>query len=356
MENKQVLKFLFPLILIGVITGLLTSCSSTKIAIEVLQPPVTGFSKPVERIAVLDRVAVKFANTKQYINGQVVGQFNGISDMMVNEAMNQLVLDVNKNDYVEILDTSLQYIIKNGSVKSQPIQTILISRACKDLDVDAIVCIEGYDAEIDTDSDVQYSTPVDRNYGTVRVPYFTGDQSVYMEMFFRSYLCETNEGKVENETKVATQVSASASGSSPYDVNVKLADANNILIQASRKLGEDYARQILPSWETQTRFMYISGSDQLKDAYKLAKVGNWPAATDIWYLLATTNNEKLAKRASFNLILASEISGELELADEWARRCEEKYKMEEASKYILILEQRKKEIDLIRKSYPLMAF
>lgn len=337
----------------------LVSCSSSRITIDVLELPVSEFSEPIERIAVINRVGVQYSNTKQYVNGRVVAQYNGITDIMVNESITQLVADLNVNNFVMATDTSLKYIPKNARFDRPGSKKLLLSksrvqRVCQDLGVNALVTVDGYDAEVDTDSDVQYSTPVDRNYGTVRVPYFTGDQSVLMTMLYRTYICKQEGGVIEDETVLATQVSIASSGSTPYDVNVNLADANNILIQASRNLGADYAGQITPKWKTQSRTIFITGSDQLKDAYKLAKTGNWPSATDIWYLVASSNNEKIAKRASFNLILASEISGDYALAEEWANRCIDKYQMAEAEKYLILLIERKKEIEKLQKLFPLM--
>jgi hypothetical protein len=319
--------------------------------------PVAKFSSPVQKIALMNRVGLNYSNTKQYVNGRVVAQYNGITDIMVNESIAQMEIDLNANHFVDAFDTTLKYIPKTGRFdrggsRGKLMTKPQILRACRDLGVDAIVMVDGYDAEVDSDSDVQYSTPVDRNYGTVRVPYFTGDQSVLMQMLFRTYLCEN--GGILDETSMANQVSISASGSTPYDVNVNMADANNILVQAARNLGIDYAQQLVPTWDTQNRIIYISGNDQLKEAYQLAKAGAWPEATDSWYLLATSNNEKIAKRASYNLILASEISGDLELAEEWARRCINKYKMDEAESYLEIIKKRKAEIEKLQDVYPLM--
>ena len=337
------------------------SCSSSRISIEVLKLPIVELSQPMESVVVLNRVDVQYANTKQYVNGKIISQYNGISHIMVNESVHQLVSDLTSNQFVNAVDTHLVYVPKNGkftrgSFNGTLLSTKDASRVCTQLRVDGIITIDGYDAEIETESDVQYSTPVDRNYGTVQIPYFSGDQTVLMQMLFRTYTCKDFVGKIENETSLATQVAISTSGSSPYEVNSKLGDANNVMIQAARKLGTEYAEQIAPRWKTQSRSIYASGSDQLKQAYGYAKTGNWPLATDIWYLVATSNNEKVAKRASFNLILSSEIAGDLVLAEEWAQRCIDKYNMDEAEKYLALIKKRKKEIEQIEMLFPLMVF
>ena len=224
----------------------------------------------------MNRVLVNVANTKQYVNGTVISQFNGITDQMVNEAKMEFVTYVNSNQFANTFDTTLKYVPKNATYKKSGLPRKVGDKICQDLGVDLIVSIEAYNAEIDTDSDIQYSTPVDRNYGTVRIPYFTGDQSVYMEMLFRAYSCTGNSTKLEAETQIGNQVSKTASGSNVYEVNIQMADAGNVLVQAARNVGKDYAESVSPKWESVDRKIYKSGSPQMKSAYQMAKSGNWP--------------------------------------------------------------------------------
>ncbi|UTW65644.1 hypothetical protein KFE94_13430 [bacterium SCSIO 12643] len=331
---------------------LLSGCASSKISIDILKLPDSPLSQPVRNVVLMNRVDINSSKTKQFVQGRVVAQYNSITDIMVNETISEMESIFNSNQYFNVFDTSFTFIPKNGSYGSSPLPIRFVSQMCQSVNADALVVIEGYNAEVDTDSDVLFSTPVERTYGTVRVPYFNGEQSVYMQMLFRAYTCKNGEGKVDLESDVSTQVSVSASGSTPYEVNNRIADANNVLIQAARKLASDYTEQIAPKWETKSRKIYSTGTEQMKQAYIYAKGGNWSGASDIWYLLATSNNTKLASRATFNLIVASEISGDIDLALEWANLCVDKYKMDQVKSYIAELEERKKEITKMEFLFP----
>lgn len=352
MEIKSFIKKQSNLLYCLFCIAVLGSCATSKISIDNLKLPEAPLSEPVKNVALINRVDINSSKTKQFVQGRVVAQYNSITDIMVNETLSEMKSIFNTNQYFSAFDTSLRFIPKNANFDSSPLPVRYVTRMCQTLGTDAIIVIEGYDAEVDSDSDVLFSTPVERTYGTVRVPYFNGEQSVYMQMLFRAYICNESEGKIDTETKIGTQVSVSATGSTPYEVNYKIADANNVLVQAARKLADDYSQQIAPRWKTEPRKIYSTGTEQMKQAFIYAKGGNWSGASDIWYLLATSNNTKLASRATYNLIVASEISGDMNLAIEWAELCVNKYKMKQVESYLNNLKQRKKEIEKIEYLFP----
>lgn len=355
MENKPLTQRFFTFIGVVFISVLLfTGCAASKIPIDILRPPLLPLSGPVSTVVIVNRVDNAQSTTKHYSNGVLIGEYNGMTQILVNEAIAEMSNTFNSNFYFTSFDTSLVYIPKTRGLIIRSMTSDVTNRVCQQLGVDAIVALESYDAEVSTDSDVNYSMPVDRNYGTVRIPYFNGEQSVYMKMMFRTYLCDDSLSLVDNEANLATQAAASSSGSTPYEVDANMADAGNVLIMAARELGADYATQIAPYWETQNRKVYSKGSEQMVEAYGFVSNGLWTEATNIWYLLATSNNKKIASRATYNLIVASEVAGDMKLAEEWANLCVTKYEMKDGSDYLLVLKKRKEEIIMIRKLFPSM--
>ncbi len=338
----------------AIIALIVSSCSATKISISVIHPPETPLSIPVYDIALVNRVGISTANTTQYVNGEVFSQFNGVTDFMVEETFLKMKEVFNSNQYFNSFDTTLNFIPKNGNFNGMNMPSKISQRACTVLKTDAIVTIEGYTADLDTDNEVHYSTPVDRTYGTVRVPYFDGEQSVYMKMLFKVYLCNPNTGMVDSESEVDTQVSITASGSTPFELNSNMPGVSNVLIIAAHKIGIDYAEQIGPKTEWESRKIYSTGNDQMLEAYSLAKGGYWKEAADIWYLLATSNNKKIASRSTYNLILANEALSEFDIALEMANRCINVFDMQEANDYLHAIQKRKEEIEKVRKLFPQM--
>ena len=335
---------------------LLTNCSSTKIAIDVMRPPVAPMSESVESIALINRVGLSDAQTIQYVNGQVVAQFNGVTDVLIKESFIKMKERFSADQIFVAFDTTLNFIPKNGKFNGADMPPQIVKKACLILGVDALVVVEAYTADLDTDNEVNYSTPVDRLYGTVRVPYFDGEQSVDMQMLIKSYLCSDAKGYLDEETLVGTQISMSASGSTPYEVRSRMAGAGSILIQASHRIGADYAERIGPYSERDSRKIYTAGNDQMAEAYRYVDLGSWREAADIWHLLATSNNAKLASHASYNLILANEVFGDYKQAQEWASICISKYQMKDAEQYQSVLNQRVNEMNEIKRLFPTLIY
>jgi hypothetical protein len=66
---------------------------------------------------------------------------------------------------------------------------------------------------------------------------------------------------------------------------------------------------------------------------------NWQTATDNWDKESASSDPKAAMRASYNMALACEKAGQLDLAIQWANRAQT-LGDKRASRYIGILQQR----------------
>ncbi|MGB0391451.1 MAG: DUF6340 family protein [Salibacteraceae bacterium] len=353
MEIKPFIRFLIASIVYGF--GLV-GCSSTKVAVNVILPPESPLSEPVETIAFIDAMNVGSAQTNQYVNGTVVAQFNGSSSYLVKNTFAKMESNLNSGLLFQTFDTTLNFIPKSGTFKSNPIPWQVMRKACEVLNTDVIITIEGYTADIDSDSEVRYSTPVDRNYGTVRVPYFDGEQSVDMRMLFRAYSCKWKIGELDSQSEVSTQSTMSATGSTPYEVSQNMQSGGSILLDASHKIADDYCAQIGPRRESQSRKLYIKGNDQMLEAFSQVKITNWKGANDIWYLLATSNNKSIASKATYNLIVGNEALGNYSEAFELAQICINKYQMKHVTPYVQLLKKRQAETLEVKRLFPALLF
>ncbi|MCK7537025.1 MAG: DUF6340 family protein [Marinilabiliales bacterium] len=81
----------------------------------------------------------------------------------------------------------------------------------------------------------------------------------------------------------------------------------------------DYSKRIFPAWRTQTRYFFIDGNKQFKEAAKLANSGNWTEASIIWKKFVKHKDKEIASRACYNLAVANEILGNIDIAIEWAQ-------------------------------------
>lgn len=328
-----------------------SSCALQKVQIDVLVLPDLEFDARPERVALVNRVDYSNAYTKQFINGIIVEQYTDMSKVYTYVAMEQLKVRLEKDGRMETETKNPTYIPRTGEFYGSPLLPEYSSKICKDLKANAIVTIEGYDAEIDTDGQVIYSTPVEMIYGTVRIPYFEGNQNVQMRMFYRVYSCDET-AKVLYESEIGAQMTHSRTASRPDELQLNMPDKDNAMFDVARELGNQISEQLLPHWERQSREIYGSGSNDLALAAEKAKANDWIAATSIWYHLADQHDEKLAAKASYNLIIASEVSNDLDLALEWAKLCRDQYGNLKAASEIERLQARKLEIERLNELFP----
>jgi hypothetical protein len=124
---------------------------------------------------------------------------------------------------------------------------------------------------------------------------------------------------------------------------------------AAGVIGSNYSKHIQPSWTLVYRDIMVDNNEEFKEAVKLARKNEWDAATAIWQKYSESNNKQKKIISLYNLALASEINGDIDLAlkltsqaataSSGAFRSNEN---EAVRKYSAILYQRRTEINKLR--------
>lgn len=332
------------LIFIATIAGVLTSCSTARVTIEVLRPPQNTIDSKVEEVALINRVNPDEAHSALYINDNFSENLDGLNRGMQEASLFGLGTALNDYGYYNVGEGKGGNFKLDGRFKGPKLTKTELKRLCALYDVEGIIALEGYDAGIYASGDVTQSTAVDRSYGTVYVPSFNGRQEVHMRLFFRFY--DNFTGEVIYEEEIDDIMSTTASGSTPDEVEKRMPDRAGLMERLAIKLGSEVAKHISPHWEKDTRKYYAYGNSQLVRAGNLAQSGYWERASNIWYALVEDDavSNAVAKKACFNMILASEVAGDLDLAIVWAERCEEEFDLKRATAYKELLKKRKEEL------------
>lgn len=98
-----------------------------------------------------------------------------------------------------------------------------------------------------------------------------------------------------------------------------LQGANNVERRAYGT-GYQYGRMLVPYTNFERRELFFSGSRQMRMATKTARAGNWTTATNLWNELQNSGKRRLTYRAIYNLAVAAEVAGNLDLARSHAER------------------------------------
>ena len=93
----------------------------------------------------------------------------------------------------------------------------------------------------------------------------------------------------------------------------------NIVERRAYETGYEYGRMIVPYTNFEKRDIYHSGSKNLRAASNLARANNWTAAENMWRT-GETGKRREAYRSAYNLAVASEMSGNLQQAMQFAEK------------------------------------
>lgn len=122
-------------------------------------------------------------------------------------------------------------------------------------------------------------------------------------------------------------------------------DRASAFSQIAGQLGRKYASRFSPALRNEQRFYFSGSQTDLQKGAEYARQGLWATAARYWIKSATGRRKALAARAAFNMALASEMEGKLDIALYWIEQSLLRSQTPEAQNYRNILLRRKAEVD-----------
>lgn len=113
--------------------------------------------------------------------------------------------------------------------------------------------------------------------------------------------------------------------------------------------GFDYASRILPVWQDSERLLYALGPGDFSSGYELAKEGNWEKAVESWKPFVNHHEQEMRSRASYNMAVASEMMGNIDLALEWANKSYAIKNKSHVLNYISLLKRRQQDFQKLQR-------
>jgi hypothetical protein len=149
-------------------------------------------------------------------------------------------------------------------------------------------------------------------------------------------------GNIIDQHTMLAQRAFTATGLTPDLARRGLLFPVDAIMRTAFEGGDSYGVRVSPSWVNYVREIYTKGSrsGQMKVARRMAVRGDWEGAAKIWERLSQSQNQKIAKRASYNRAVAAEFQGNYEEALTWARKAADQYGLRRADRYIWTLKAR----------------
>ena len=323
---------------------LLMSSCMTSTSLQVLQPAAFALPDYVETIATVNRTrpANKVGNV---IEGIFTGETFGQDKSGARRTHEGLTDALTRTPRFNVKFTGIEMVGKGSYAFPEPLPWRTVDSICDQYGANALAVVEKFDSNTGYNTNKTNRESKDKDGKVTRWVEYNTTMRTTVKLGWRLY--DPKSRTLLDEFEVRETLDWDGNGRSEAQAKRDLPHQVEAVNAVSYAAGQKYGMRIAPTWIQVSRSYYskAKGSDQLesdmREAARLARVDRWDDAALIWIRIAAQkDNPKAAGRAAYNLALASEWKGQLELADEWASRSYTEFGNKQAKSYINTLQRR----------------
>ncbi|MEP7323591.1 MAG: DUF6340 family protein, partial [Saprospiraceae bacterium] len=336
LRSQHQLTFLFILFLFA-------ACKPSA-KISVLQPAQLIIPDHIQKIILIDRSKPSggfFSNIESIFSGEEYQQDKQGRQRAL-EALSQILTQTPRFQTISSgveLEGS-----RGGRSFMSPLSWYEVENICQQYHGDAIVSIEMFDSNIDATAVARTIKEKDKNDKEISKVVYDGKKNGTVNLGWRFY--DPKNKMIVDEYSDSDHDEATTNGAvSNKDAINNLKRSYELVRGISTKLGEKYGKRIAPVYVTMSRTYYktIKGvnKDRFEQAARYADAGEWIKAVPIWEKIAGTKSDpESAGKATYNLAVAYEVNGQLNIALQFAKDAYTQFNNKSAKSYIRTLEAR----------------
>jgi len=316
------------------------SCKTSSVPIQILVPAEINIPKHINSVVIANRSLP--SENKDKILNILEGLFTGESILADRYGGENCIQGL--NDKLNQGPRFQAYVINNSELRgtgtkefAPPLAWYEVNKICNQYKADALVLLETFDTDIILNKekkiekrkkdDVEYEVPVYYSNLEMRVNagwriYDNKNQIIIDQNVYR----DSKRWRVKGDTE---------------DESMKrLPPKRDAINQSGYYAGQRFAVRISPNWLNTSRIYFSGKYDEFKRAKRYVQHDDWDEAIDIWKLMTSDPDTKIAGRACFNMGIAAEMKGQLESALSWMKKAYYDYNVKQANRYIGIYKQR----------------
>ena len=297
---------------------ILLGCSSLKdIEIQVAVLPDYPIADDIQSLVLLNRsMNMQFANI----------QADSLEKILINRRMSLEAVFRDSTAADTIIRVAAQALFNSGRFDvvipkepnivrydyddiSNPLDSIAINGICKENNVDAVLILESFAEKLATK---YYFRPEYGSYGNV----YNAATDIDYQSQWRLYRSGNHKGAYRFQ--VNDSIYWQAGRHSLPELYEQMPRTKEALIGGAIASGLKMAGFISPNWVSQTRYYFVTGKKEIDIAGALLKENKWDDAAAIWSKYAMLKSKRIRGKVQFNLALAAEMNGNLDLAIELA--------------------------------------
>lgn len=337
-SNKMKNKLYIFLILISLIT---TSCRTvSSVQFQVLEPAKIILPQHVKKFSVVNNIFLQ--NKYDKIINKKKSKVDYRLFNIDKTKMKQLTTNLTVKYLTDMINDSPLYekaVLVNNKKNIDSLNWENIKSICKKNKTDALISLEGFIHDDSVDFNSFYS-----NYGYVYYTYINFKVTTVWRIYYPQQL------KVIDRDIQIGNVPFDSYGYSLRGSIRGMANDTAISEEIANNVANAFFRRISPAWTDCSR-MYFTGSNNMRKAIVYVENNDWTKAAELWKIDVNNTNKRIAGDAAYNMALAAEMQGKLNVALVWAKKSFEKFNNKSAVDYIHILERRIKEQVKLNKQF-----
>lgn len=309
-----------------------------------MKPADIDVSKDVKKIVIVNRYKAKGKNAWiNVLEGMFTGEMIMADRRGADQAINGLADGLRGSERFDVVMANEQLEGNGIGVFPEPLTAAQIKTLCDKYGADAVLALEAFDSDVRVKTEQRTRTEK-QNGKDVAVKYFVADENVNLTLGWRMY---SKAGGVIDQHQMYKSMFFSGEGQTPAAAISRTVFPVDAVARTGNEGGHMYGMRIAPTWVFTSREFYGSGSSGMRKAKRMAKRDDWENAAILWNNLSKSERDRIAKHATYNMAVASEMLGKYDLALVWARKAADNYGLRKADNYIYILKDRMADIDRI---------
>lgn len=315
------------------------SCSSSSITLNVLVPGDINVPQDIKRLAAINRsLPAKGEGFNNVVEGIVSGEGLYIDRDASRKCVEGVANGLASSPRFTITVPGNLDLKGTGTAEWPiPIEWKQVDKICSDNQVDALLVLETFDSNAGHNVKTLNKKRTENGHEVSYVE-FVARLDIGINAGWRIY--DPKNKRVIDQNVYTDHMAWEKDGPTEKDAVKLLPQQRGATMDAGYFAGQQYARRISPTWVNTSRSYYVKGNDQLKNAKRKVQLKQWNEAAELWQASLNDPKKKVGGRAAFNLALAAEVDGKLELAVEWAKKAYSDYGNKAARSYTNVLYQR----------------
>jgi hypothetical protein len=325
---------------------LLQSCYTTRVLnIEVAEPAKITVDEDLQSILLLSRNFppdyMKKERDRFKFNGKYIQDKVNLDSVFAVQSLKYLggLLQDGERFQIENPD-SILYIKSPFYEFKKPLDSDIVKKICSEQEVDGILVVE--DAYIK--EDIVYDYFIGEVYKLIGARY-----DIHYKLYHKNGIRYFEKNYVDTLIFEYNAYYDTKENSSDFEAYAQplLDDGTGyfnrwtLMDECAFEGATQFNQHISPWWQTEERFYFYNNNKHIKAGAEYAAQNNWVNAAGEWKKAIEHKSSSTRGMAMFNLALASEMNGNIDVAIHWARKSYDELNLPDVKNYVTRLDKRR---------------